>query len=458
MRVPSSPSASLSSSLAGNLSSSLAGSLAGNLAGNCFGGLAAICFPVLLLAGACTATGGNYKGNGALSTFSCDVTAGIHSCNDYTWSGVYSTAAWEQSCTAAGGSAGTGCSQSDAVGGCKISASSGGATVTTTTWYYTGSESTVMTACDSASGTFVAPGMGGGGNPDGGGQPMGSFYRYVVNRFALPMNNREYAIDLNGDTKIDNQFGNLFGTLATQNIDFQLAEDSAVSSGSLVELVKLQTTDSGLKDDGSAGVTLQQGAQSSSPDFSGNGNFSVDASGTASLFKGALAAGKFTSPSPASGGTSVSMQLPIVLSFLTEQPLPLVLPLQGAHVSFSTGTDPESGAPGLLTGQIHGCVLKSDLDSQVVPALAAQFTRQVQSDPSSSSSKQLLSIFDTGGCGIARAMDGVIETCEVLGNSIIQAVLAPDVQIDENGHYVKNASQRNALSLGVGFTAVKANF
>jgi len=54
------------------------------------------------------------------------------------------------------------------------------------------------------------------------------------------------------------------------------------------------------------------------------------------------------------------------------------------------------------------------------------------------------------------ANDGKIDTCEVQGNSIIMAVLAPDVKIyDANGNYAPTATgTKDSLSLGIGFTAV----
>jgi len=59
------------------------------------------------------------------------------------------------------------------------------------------------------------------------------------------------------------------------------------------------------------------------------------------------------------------------------------------------------------------------------------------------------------------AKDGVISSCEVATNSLIKNVLAPDVQIfDSSGNYHPNAANtdKDSLSIGVGFTAVPANY
>lgn len=99
------------------------------------------------------------NGGGGSGTFSCDtMTGGSHGCTDYSWTGgVYPTSAWSSACTGAGGTSGTGCVKTGAVGGCKLTSTSGAISVFTTTWFYTGAAADVMTACTSSGGTFVAP-------------------------------------------------------------------------------------------------------------------------------------------------------------------------------------------------------------------------------------------------------------------------------------------------------------
>ena len=57
--------------------------------------------------------------------------------------------------------------------------------------------------------------------------------------------------------------------------------------------------------------------------------------------------------------------------------------------------------------------------------------------------------------------DLIIDVCEVSENSIIQNVLAPDLQsYDANGNYAPQrlAMKKDSLSIGLGFTAVRAKF
>jgi len=91
-------------------------------------------------------------------TFSCDLTKDGHSCLDYSWGGgAFSSAAVSAACTSQGGTAGSGCSHTGAVGGCKLTTDSGGVTVNTTSWFYAGTAADLMTSCTAQKGTWVAP-------------------------------------------------------------------------------------------------------------------------------------------------------------------------------------------------------------------------------------------------------------------------------------------------------------
>ena len=134
--------------------------------------------------------------------------------------------------------------------------------------------------------------------------------------------------------------------------------------------------------------------------------------------------------------------------------------LNGVHVQLT------ASAKGLMTGQLNGSMKNSYVQSTLIPAIAQSLTAQVQADPSSAQSRQVESIFDTGGCtnpdgSQARASDFTISTCEVAQNSVIQNLLAPDVQIyDSQGRYAPNPANttRDSLSVGFAFTAVPARY
>ncbi|HEX6839750.1 MAG TPA: hypothetical protein VF334_24405, partial [Polyangia bacterium] len=58
--------------------------------------------------------------------------------------------------------------------------------------------------------------------------------QYVVNSVLVPsMSAKDYGIDLNGDTRIDNQLGQIIVTLAGQGLNVQDGVNQALMGGSL---------------------------------------------------------------------------------------------------------------------------------------------------------------------------------------------------------------------------------
>jgi hypothetical protein len=282
-------------------------------------------------------------------------------------------------------------------------------------------------------------------------------HQYAANKLLGPLSSADYALDLNGDGQADNQLGSILGALAGQGFDAQAQIDAAIANGEVVYLVRFDTADPNLGDDPMATAVLARGKPGVA-NFGGMGKFTLDANQPPSTFAGALAAATFSSEDPVSTKTPVDATL---LVPLFDPSKPLALPLHGAHIRFTTGTDASSQAPGLLAGQINGSIKNSELQGQVIPDLAKQMDDFVQANPNDPRSSQLLALFDTGGCVGAQANDGRIAACEVATNPIAQALLVPDVQIyDAMGKYSPNPlnSQKDSLSVGIGFTAVRALF
>ena len=301
----------------------------------------------------------------------------------------------------------------------------------------------------------------------------GAITQYVVNKLLVPMQRKDYSIDLNGDGHPDNQLGNIIGTLASNMLDTQGGIDKSINDGSVILLMSFQTASQTQSDN--AGLTMYLGAKAPNPDFGGMGMFTVDASQKATTLFGRINGGKFLSNNPVTTTHPVTVQIKLPLIAGADA---LTLNVNGAHIQFNTGS-------GLMNGQIHGSIKKADIDNGIIPAVAMLLTKKVAADckggggsdggaPApdggagvcSSSAKQILSIFDTGNCTNpdgtkAVAGDGKIDICEVSTNSIIMNVLAPDVQIyDASGNYAPNKANttKDSLSLGLGFTAVGAKF
>ena len=281
--------------------------------------------------------------------------------------------------------------------------------------------------------------------------------QFVADTITLPVNKNQYALDLNGDGKADNQLGNIVSALASQGVSPQTNLNTALSAGTEVLLVDEISSDPTFTTDACAGSNLFHG-QNHAPGPPPQ-TYVVDSATPPGRFTGPIAKATFDSSSPVTGpDVQVTLFLPLTGSTL------LPLPLHGAHLTY------KSNGSTLAMGQLNGAIKSSDVQTVIVPALAANLEAQVQANPSSMSSQQILAIFDVGnGSGgpctnpdgsLGQPGDGHIAVCEVAGNGIIQSILAPDVQMFQGGVYQPNPANttKDSLSLGVAFTAVAATF
>lgn len=274
---------------------------------------------------------------------------------------------------------------------------------------------------------------------------------YLVDSVSLPISQAEagsYAIDLNGDGPVDNNFGSMLAAFASQGIDFNGAMNAAIADGSIVHLVDQQSTDASFTTDPAALANWYVGNPLPQPplfDGTDQPSYSHYAPG---MFLAALSSGSFTSPSPVT--TTSPVDLTLMMQF---GPSIFALPLQGTRLSFTTN----SVGPGHMQGQLNGSIRHNDYLTTIPPALAQWFTSIIQTDPTSATAMQLKQLFDTG-CNGSGANDNGIAVCEITGNALMAALMAPDVQIrDANGNYAPNPANTipDANSFGVRFTAVR---
>ena len=264
---------------------------------------------------------------------------------------------------------------------------------------------------------------------------------YLVNNLLLPTNNSQaasYAIDVDGDNSVDNNFGQVLSALAAQGLDFNALTASPVASGSIVHLVHLQTTDQLVANDPAAQATWCIGPPTATPPTF-NGTEAPTCADTSGTFVAALSNRSFTSPSPATTANPVSLDLELPAGAGN-----VTLAVRNARLSFS------ADATGNITlGQINGSIPHTDITDLFEPAMAALCNASIQSDPGSNTAMSCKGIFDTGCTGHPEyASDGQIELCEIAESALIQALLAPDVQVADGGTLI------DANSMGIRFTAI----
>lgn len=286
--------------------------------------------------------------------------------------------------------------------------------------------------------------------PDGG-PVTGEHYKYVMSNMTIPSNasqTQSLGMDIDsafgGDAGIDNQLGSVLSALANMGFDNQTTISDSVKDGNITILMDLQT--SSFTAASSAGVAISLGenpmpapctdpndATTCGQHLMGTGSFTV--ANTPGSLNGSITGGKFT------GGPG-TIQVQIAL----QAGSPITLNLIAAKAELTGIT-----ADGIMTGKIAGAVPKSDVDGTIIPTVAAQLDATIGRDCTrmepncgcmeNSTGASLVSGFDTDhNCSITSP--------ELAANPLVMGLLVSDVEIEGT----------EAISLGVGMTAVKASF
>ena len=283
----------------------------------------------------------------------------------------------------------------------------------------------------------------------------GPYTHYVINSFNLPVNTSQanaWSFNLDGahDGAPENQLGQMMAALYQQGMPVQDNINVAATEGHLAILLSLRTNDTTFMNDDSVSMQVYIGADHASPAplFDGTDTFSIKSDAPMdALLEGSLAGGGFLG-----GPDKMSIQLMFV-----DAAHPITLNLIGAKLSA------DMTATGCTNGIIGGAVLKTDVETTIVPAIADMINASIAADPTSDNSQKSLDLFDTNN-------NGIITTEELLGTSIIQTILNADVDlvIDSTCHTVGDHTEctvdpgndgiKDSVSLGVGFTCVRANF
>jgi hypothetical protein len=325
--------------------------------------------------------------------------------------------------------------------------------------------------------SLVAAGCGGGSNGTDGGHDMAQngqkdmaggdlsmpgakTYGFVSSAINLPANQGDYAVDLNGDGKPDNQLYYVVSGVKLAMVDLQLQETTSINAGDGLEIFNFNTADPAFLTDPNATVDVYVAQPFGGPPlFNGSDTVNVDKSVAAAHLVGPLATGSFqsTDPKTLTNPPVVYLTIPLYTNTTVQ------LPLYGAWIKFT----PTSSS--LMSGQLNGGVRKVDIDTILIPALAKTFTMIVMPNPcpadaTGDNCRMIESQFDIGGCQnengtMATKGDHIIDVCEVSSNILIQSLLNPDVALfDSSGNWKPDPTNatKDSLSFGVAFMAAKA--
>lgn len=283
----------------------------------------------------------------------------------------------------------------------------------------------------------------------------GAVTQWIVDAITIPVTSPQadqLGFDLDGDAIADNQFGNVLAALVQaggSGFDLQAGVDAGIASGAVVQLIGFQSDDTTLATDAAAAAHWYTGLPTAG--FT-TGAHTVNGGVPAGSFVGTLAARDYSSLNPVTAVTPVAVMVPLKLFAAGDA---IMLPLNGVHVQWHF-----SSTTGIVSGELAGSLREDDVSNLFIPALTDAFNATIQADTASDAAHTIEGLFDDGGCGGAVAGDHQIAVCEVANSSLMQTLLRPDVRIyDAGGNYHPAATgTANALSFGIGFTAVRTTF
>jgi hypothetical protein len=317
----------------------------------------------------------------------------------------------------------------------------------------------------SCAGSLFAAGCGGGSGDVNNVVPEGTHHSYVVSKAtavpALGHSSGEVSLDLGTsksskpDGRLENKLSDLLVFLTSLNsaLDVQSTIDTAVNSASIILLLDFQAKDF---TNSNAGLTMKFGTNPNPPactdqnddttcgqHLKGGASFQV-ASGSPSdeALAGKLEGGTFN------GGPG---DLTLAIAIGTTDPI--VLPLVHARAR-ATGIS-ETGMSAIIGGLLTVADLRSGvgtaLEGSVEVYLASSCTDRINPPGCgcNSTATTLLQVAD-GSAGTAP--DCKLSVDEVLGNSVIGPLLAPD------SCSMDTCTAPDAISVGLKIDAVSATF
>lgn len=277
--------------------------------------------------------------------------------------------------------------------------------------------SDVKTGADVTTGADVATGDGVVA-PDSGASAV---LTTVMNTITMPKNDKQFAMDLDGNGSADNRLGGILGATG-MFFDPQSDLDKRINEGELLMLLELFAASP--VDAPQAELRLYRGEDVDGDlgdNFAGQEEFALHADSPTDLaLQGAIAGAKLQV-----GPGEMVIPLPF-----GETLVMLTLKLSQIHADLSPGVQ------AMTNGQINGATPMSEIDSKLLPAIAATMTQKLN-EPNP---PLLVTMMDANG-------DKTITAQELKSNILVSFLMAPDVDTDGDG-------KPDSMSMGMGFSAV----
>lgn len=299
---------------------------------------------------------------------------------------------------------------------------------------------------------------------------MGDSSKLATDALKLPTAGKSYAYDMDGDGVAENQLKNLLNIVSSQ-INLQESVNEAVTKGQAVLLFDVKSPSTA--DAMCSGITIGLAKPPAMPPkYDGSDMFMLGDIMGVKLY-GSIKAGKLGTTPPKDQTAATEQKIEIRLP-LGSGGMELPLVLHAAHVEGTIAT--EGGVLRVKDGALHGVISKTDIDNKIVPLIGDIITKlindEAKKDPNSNTIKTLVGLFEKSPYSKTKCMSDAMKccatnptTCKIEKQEIIDSpiggVLAPDVEVfDAQGNWkpVAKGKNPNGMSVGLGFTSVKASF
>jgi hypothetical protein len=303
------------------------------------------------------------------------------------------------------------------------------------------------------------------GGEDANGPVVGDDSQYVVSSILLPATPQEltqFSHDFYNNKTYPNQIGTALRSVnVLGKVDLQPQLNKAVAIGEVVLLINARTQSQvSAKNSGSwlflgdndqitpPACTDPEDLTSCSKHLDGNGVFTLSATSPLdSLLRGKVQAGTFA------GGPG-EVILPLSLS--PDAP-PLELHLVGAHTKFSFD------ANDLVQGSLAGGIPTEEMNTVVLPGVHQLVSTIIARDCQGPGPGESCCMANSTGSKVLEFLntdsDCMVTEAEFTGHQLIRQLLGPDVDLMNGSEYGPNKDKvLDAVSIGLGFTAVKASF
>ncbi len=296
----------------------------------------------------------------------------------------------------------------------------------------------------------------------------GSLYQTVTDALRLPASSgsRTYNYDYDGSGRPKNQLKALVSLVAIVGLDLQGPIDMAVKNGLTLQLASLKTAS--LTGSTCTGVSVIPAKPATMPPkFDGTDMLQRAMTMPANLI-GSIAASKLTTKASKDLSPSEDAVLDLQINIGA---MVMTLPIHGLHLEGTV--ERLAGITRIKDGVMHGVIAATDIDTRILPAIATMVTTLINSDPMSSTTKTIISLFeDTSKPASAmkcmtpsKCCKTSPATCVILPAEVkaspIGGIVAPDVEVfDSMGNWkpVRGGMSPNGMTIGVGFSTVTATY